>query len=531
MKILTGPRRGSILLVTFVAITVAALVATGLLLRADATQDVASVSFARIQARALAWSGVQAAVAKLSDQRSLLLAGDDPELFESFEVALGSSIGVVLIEPSDEGTGRVVSESARLPLNAVDAPSLSRLPGMSESSAAAIIGRRGRGFHSPESAMKGWQPSDDPSESAPSDLLEAADAARPRPEEWCTVFTFEPEIVGVSGGRVWPDAADLPRISLNGGWTSQVQDEARELLPEADFALAEAAFKPARRVTTATQLVRRLRQGGVPKERWGEWLDLFTPNADRFRSGVVDINRAPAEVLACLPGITPELAERLVSTRQSLDAAARASLSWPLDSGVLSEAQFEQAVGFFATRSLQYRLRVRAGIRPADADSRDPTSDEEPELSGTIVLEAVVDLSDARPRLSYLRDVTLAPWEGIRGSVVPREADLEPTGPPAAAPGRAPPISKTEPSVSAPAAASTGGSGAPARSVSLKPLQMENDLKIGGLNLGGEKPQAQEKTTGTDPAENLGQESPRTGASRPPADNRIGRWTFRRGRR
>ena len=526
----TTSRRGSILLVTFMAITIAAMIATGLLLRADASQDVVGVSRTRMQARALAWSGVQAATAQLWSRRSELLSGADPEVFEEFEISLGSSRGIARTLQLAEDV-RVECEPAKLPLNRVDVVSLAKLPGMGEAFAKQVVGKRVDGFYSPESALaQSSRPSDSdrPEESDATSLGEAGIA---RPVRMCSVFAFDPEIAGAAAAAVWPDMDGEARWFVGDGWTVELAEAVAAWGSEEDVKRAEACFKSEPRIESASGLVVRLAGAGVPREQWGAWLDVFTPNPDRFRAGVIDINRAPAAVLACIPGISAEAAERLVSLRPTLDAVTRASVTWPLLHGPLTQDQFELAVDWFTTRSLQFRVRIEAGTAASESLDATAEADSPPPLAGRVVLEAVIDIAGERPRIAYLRDVTLEPWQTAMPTPesetdLARESEVGSDG------------NEIEEPVGGdgPGASDDSENPPPAGGLEIDGLNMDDavetepDLSLGDLELGSKDQEGREKESARSSgvAGPDGQES--TSDRGRPTDNRIGRWTFRRGR-
>lgn len=541
MRKFTGPRRGSILLVTFMAITIAALVATGLLLRADASQDVVSVAVGRTQSRALAWSGIQAAVAQLAAQRDTLLAGGEPQVFETFDVPLGGAMGVITALTPGEDTPAIESESARAPLNALDAASIGKLPGIGPEAAATIFASKGEGFFSPESALADYtQASQEEgleSSSAgdfprnPVDDSLSSDGATIPVSRFCTVFSFDPEIAGIAAAALWPSVSGEPRLVVSEGWTTELQEAVAGVMSDSEAVLAEKCFKVDRKFSTTAELAGRIAEAGVPQEQWGAWLDLLTTNADRFRGGVVDINRAPVEVLACIPGISEEAAGRMVAMRETLDAAARGSITWPLDADILTREQFLEAVNFFATRSLQYRIRVQAGTIPAEVASAQPLNDEAPKLSGRIVLEAVIDLADEKPRLAYLRDVTLEPWQSTN-----RKATADPDDDSAASGEQTPTLPQREPKGSTPEDEPSEAMDPEAglsNGFSMSGLDLDADLELSEMSAdnGSLSDPDEENAPTAGRADKIGQESMSPSSRVGPTDNRIGRWTFRRGRR
>jgi len=522
-------RRASILLVTFMAITIAALVATGLLLRADGSQDVVAVSLRRTQARALAWSGVQAALAQLADSRAGLLAGADPEVFSEFEISLGSSDGVVRTVQMAPGV-HAESEAAKLPLNAVDVVALAKLRGLESGDAASILARRGDGFFSPESAFPDTATEPAAAADVRSDLPFDDAATLPDAARLATVFSFEPELAGPAAAAAWPRSDGEPRLFVGDGWTPALAEAVSAVLSEPDAKLAESCFTVQQPLERTSQVAARLAATGVPREQWGAWLDLFTTNPESFRAGLVDINRASASVLACIPGISAETAERLVSLRSTLDAAARASITWPLESGPLTQDQFLEAVDWFTTRSLQFRVRIEAGLAPADPV--DTARDEGllVPLKGRVVLEAVIDVAGPSPRIAYLRDVTLGAWRRPPATPDPL--------PDAFSPGQRVAEARAADNADEGAAASDAGADAA--------LTIDADLDVGGLEFTAsfDPPSTSvigdlelervetgggiENPAGGGRASAAGQESA-TPAVRPgPSDNRTGRWTFGR---
>jgi type II secretory pathway component PulK len=56
--------------------------------------------------------------------------------------------------------------------------------------------------------------------------------------------------------------------------------------------------------------------------------DALTVTPGAYRIGAINVCTAPIEVLACLPGVTREKAEEIVSTRAGLDDEQRKSVAW-----------------------------------------------------------------------------------------------------------------------------------------------------------------------------------------------------------
>jgi hypothetical protein len=167
-----------------------------------------------------------------------------------------------------------------------------------------------------------------------------------------------------------------------------------------------STIAPERGPASLADLLAALERGGVEEGVWGEVVDACEGAPARFRAGRVDLLRATPEVLGSLPGLDQAAAERIVATRGTLDAERRRSPMWLLSDSVVSREQFGRLVDVVSCRSLQWRVRIEAGIEaPGDSQARAGDLAELP-LEGRVVLEAVLDVAGTRPRVAWLRDVT-----------------------------------------------------------------------------------------------------------------------------
>ena len=107
--------------------------------------------------------------------------------------------------------------------------------------------------------------------------------------------------------------------------------------------------------------------------------------------GLVNVNTAPAEVLAAMPGMDAGLAQRIVEARRDLDAETRATIAWLYTQNLVDAAAFKAIAPYLTTRSLQFTVRC-VGFGVPCGRYR--------------VIEAVVDFSGAAPRIAYLRDIS-----------------------------------------------------------------------------------------------------------------------------
>jgi hypothetical protein len=131
----------------------------------------------------------------------------------------------------------------------------------------------------------------------------------------------------------------------------------------------------------------------------GEVLDSVTIYSGGWRSGRVDINTAPREVLQALPGLDAETASAIIDVRESLAEEERFDRLWPVTQGVLEAEAWAEALDFVTTRSLLWRARIVAGTIAAD--------DSEEALQSPLVWEVLYDCSVDPPRLVEVRDISM----------------------------------------------------------------------------------------------------------------------------
>lgn len=404
------------LLVVLVVVAISAMIGASSLSLSDAQAGSASRALRAAQARAAAWSGVQAVMAQLAAQRDSLLRGEVPR------VATGANIGRASAAEGGRrlvyrvvGEGRLVSESARLDVNTATADILAKVPGLNESTARAIVAARGDG---PLTSLL--------------DLLRvpgitaemlmgrgAAVAAGSRPSSaevpngdgegeglsaWLTVYSFDPNVqagAGTPGGREWTGQPRIRPVRNSEAFERAV----RLRLPAAAADVLLARTQAGSPIGSSAELLSAL--GTLTPAHTAAILDAITFTDDPYLIGRVDLNLAPAEVLACLPGLDQARAETIVARRARLDDASRSTPYWPVLEGILTPEEFRGLADRVTCRSLQWRVRVEAGWLPAPGaggDVADPDGVEP--LGDRVALEAVVDVAGARPRIAYLRDVT-----------------------------------------------------------------------------------------------------------------------------
>lgn len=399
LRWLTGARRsGVVLLTVLVVITLSALIGTTLIVRASAERAGVAASLDRMRLRALAWSGVQGVLAEIESQRDALLDGGAPLLNREWRLwEEGGRKGVVRLRPV-RGEEVCESECAKIDVNRAEEAMLALVPGLDGAKARSLVGARGSGELGSAEALGGI-------EGISWDLLyggENADGeAMGGLMSYLTVFAFDPNTqAGVSQkGR---DARGEDRFHVAAGWSEEARKELEGRLSGGAMVAAEAVLR-ASSVAHESAVVGIARGKSTDPEAWGEVLDVLTVRDDAFLRGRVDVTRAPAQVIACIPGIDAPAAERIVQARSGLGAEERRGLGWLVKAGGLTPDQFQQAAAWVTTRSTVWRVRVEASIEAADQSD---IPDAEPRR---VVWDAVIDASAPEARVAYLRDITYLP--------------------------------------------------------------------------------------------------------------------------
>lgn len=405
---------GSILLAVLVVVVIAALAGTTAMDMIGAQAATAHASASRVQARALAWSGVQAALAELAEQRDDLLSGRPPRLtarWELFTDDLGFR-GVVRLAPSPVG-GVAVSEAGKLDVNLATEAMLASLASVGPDLARRIVAERAtRPFESVEDLARvpgvtgdllyADHPGADGSSSGRPPGVAAESRARPAGlVDVLTAFSADPNIQAGLGEGGEQRRGKL-RINLNTPWSEDLRQAVTERFGKDAADAVERVMREGAKFERDADIVRKLRELNAPPDSWGTILDAFTTCPDPYARGRVDLSAAPMEVLACLPGIDATAAAAIVSARARLDEAVLLDTAWIVTEGLVPPENFPSIVDHVTSRSLVWRVRVEAGRLPPGADEDEPLRDR-------MVVDAVLDVSSERPRVAYLRDVTALP--------------------------------------------------------------------------------------------------------------------------
>ncbi len=405
-------RRSFILLAVLVVMVSAILVATSLLFVAQTEAAGAAGAGDAAQARALLWSGAQAIMAELHAQKGKILAGEMPALEPQYVIYETSTrAGVVRLLPVARGGAVISAEAGKLDLNVIDAASLART-GMVDAAVAESIAswrsRLGRPIQSVTELMevpgvsvdtlfgssdalfatvRAFTSMNEGSGSSGIDELLAAPARGLA--DVVTAFSVEPAVQ--RSGKL--------RINLNVQWSDELGRRVEERFCADAAVVLKQIFDSGARFENESALFATMRQYQTPIEQWPEIIDTFTTDSGDLHFGRLDINTAPREVLRALPGVTAEQADQIMSVREELSPDQRATIAWPAVRQILKPEQYELLAGQITTRCWTYRVRIAAG----EVDADDPTGP----ISNPQIQELVIDLCGPKPRLAYLRDITL----------------------------------------------------------------------------------------------------------------------------
>jgi len=542
-------RRGVALIAVVVAVILGAYAAATALDLGRASANASHTSSERVIAHTHAWAGVRAYAEELLEQRDELLEGASLELPDELTIVEGETKRVLarLIAVSGE---TAIPESVKIDVNRATPEMLSALPGIDEALASAIVATRERApmhsvtdllsvkgvsiellFGPLESLRRPWLSANDGPRSAldapeffasgvgDTDDLPLADVL--------TVFSAEPNVqsgLGQDGERF----LGMRRINLQEPWSERLRELIVERYDE-ETASAIETIKQNTTFETKGDIVRVLIRFGVDSSNWAEILDAFTTTADPYLLGRVDVMRAPAAVLAVVPGLDEETAQRIVDAREAQrQSGGSANTAWLVEEEVISADAYADAVDWLAARSLQYRLviatweedaRSSAGfddLAVPDELAAFDENDEHDARERLRVTEVVIDLAAPRPRIALLRDVTARPFAAGLAGIVERDAEREPS---VAA------LSPTEASESREDGFfpdQGGGAGfdllsEPDFGPSSLDLSDSNGVRTRGLSGNGTDRGGVDDNSGTPEAEDAG--APAAGA-----DRRVGRW-------
>lgn len=395
------------------------------------------------KAEQLAWSAIDYACATvLSDTQSWQSLNDttwatNPTNF--FEVELGDGAFTVF-RPTYDDQQTVLwgldDEASKLNINVATREMLLKLPNMTEDLADAIIDWRDadstQGANGAESSYYNTLNPPYNCKNAPFETLEELLFVKGMTP--ALLFGEDFNLNGVldpnenDGDTTWPpdnmDGKLDPGLwSLCTVWSTDKNVDANgakrvNLNSAQPDALATAGLTQAesQQIQTARLLVPFLSvaqllgnaSAGVPailtKERFLLVADKLTVVDDQTVQGMVNINTAPKQVLLCLPGITDEIAVKIMEYRTT-PGNDLSNMGWLLN--VVEPAVLQRFAPFITCRSYQFRIHAvgRVGTSYNATAGMSADNQERPRAFKRMV--AVFDkLATPNPRLVYWKDQT-----------------------------------------------------------------------------------------------------------------------------
>lgn len=419
----SAARRGVVMLAVLVIVTLGALASTTVLVSVQGQRGRHASLLDRDQTRALAWSGVQAVMAELAEQRLSLLQGESPELTESF-VLFTDGIGrrgVVRLALLDEQGSVAVAEPSKLDVNHAPAEMLERLPGMNEALVEAIVAARPFNSVGELVRVEGLSPAllygevdelrtledaqqDDGASATGGSGIDASsfETSDARLIDLLTVFSFDPNLI--AGYQNLSEYAGERRINLDTPWNDALEQGLTRIFGGQVTQFVRALMQSGVSFESDADVVEQLRGSTDEDDVWNFVLDSMSTSDDAYRLGRIDALRAPEPILTAVLDVEPEVAQNIISLRERLDEQSRLTPAWLVTEDVLTPSEFQAAADWLTTRSLQWRVRIEAGIADADQTAGDLG---ELRLRGVVVYDVVIDVASQRPRVALLRDSTM----------------------------------------------------------------------------------------------------------------------------
>jgi len=119
-----------------------------------------------------------------------------------------------------------------------------------------------------------------------------------------------------------------------------------------------------------------------------------TTTSNTLTPGRININQASKVVLQCIPNLTPDLADAILSQRPQDPLTATdvdQCPAWPLIKGVLTLDQMKQIMPFINTGGNVFRAQVIGGFEKGNVTAR---------------VEAVIDATQSTPRIVFWKDIS-----------------------------------------------------------------------------------------------------------------------------
>lgn len=173
--------------------------------------------------------------------------------------------------------------------------------------------------------------------------------------EYLTVYGREPN----------QNAAGEARIDVTG---SERDEWIERLEAVVGSERAEGAADRIARVNNPQSLLELYVRGGFEADEFEAIENEIAVTDEEYLLGRINVNCAPAAVLACVPGIDESSANALVNYRKSRSGDALKSIAWV--AGVLDESAAAQAGPYLTTRSYQFAADIAAAGPSGDGFRR-----------------------------------------------------------------------------------------------------------------------------------------------------------------
>ena len=345
------------------------------------------------------------------------------DMFTAEEAPVGDAF-FWLIGRSDEDQGTVdtptfgfVDEASKLNLNTATREMIEALPNMTSEVAAAIMDWRNPPDQAqPDGAQSAAYETGDPAygcKNAPFEsveelrlvkgvtqaLLYGADVNR-------NGFMDTTETIGSGFGTTWRSLLDFvtvytrepnkqadgsPRIDVRRANNPELRTLLQEKLNAARASEIWTAVRP--RATRIRSLLEFYNIGSITTDEAALIEDSLTAATGDFVPGLVNVNTAPREVLACLPGINEKYADALVTLRKTKTTDQLTSVTWILE--VVDAESAIQAGPYITTKTFQLSADVAAVGKGGRSLRRS---------------RMVFDLTNTTPAMIYRCDETHLGW-------------------------------------------------------------------------------------------------------------------------
>ena len=420
-----GANKGTVLIVTIWIV----LVLAGLVLvfsRSTRVEAIATANYiASVQADSIARGALQYAIAQLQSDQEVVILTQGEDLFEAVELETGF-FWVLHPNLSDDRnyTYGLTDEASKINLNSATEEMLLKLPGMTSELASAILDWRDTDSEITPGGAENeyyllladpYYCKDGPLETVEEILLlrgaseeilygedtnkngvldaQENDANESEPPDnkngrldrgiydYVTVYSRQPNVSQEGEDRINVNEADAE---------DQLSDLLREMITDDRYFLVMDAARAGRPYANILDFYY---SSGLTIDEFKQTADQLTTQSEDTLTGLVNVLTAPREVLLCLPEMTENDADELISKRASLDEEDLASIAWVAD--VLSQ-EIAVAIGAHITmRSFQQSADIIGVSYNGRAYRR---------------YRVILDLQDGTPKILYWKSLHHLGW-------------------------------------------------------------------------------------------------------------------------